>query len=72
MRKFIGNRNTLQIEKYDTDPEGNPIRHFNKRTMARKALQAFLKGETFYKYKGEQYVVPAQIDIEALKKEANG
>jgi ribosomal protein S5 len=72
MRSFIGTKNTSKISKFDLDAEGNEVTQFNKRTMAKKALKAFLKGETYYKYKGEQYVIPAMVNIEELKKQADG
>lgn len=57
-RRFAGTTNTHSIPKFDVDQEGKPILHLNKRTMAKKALDAFKKGKAFYTYKGQQYAVP--------------
>lgn len=70
MKKFAGSKNPGSIPKFDLDPDGNPVTSFNKRTMARKAFQAFLKGRRYYRYKGVEYVVPTVVDIEKLKKDA--
>lgn len=54
-RKFISDNPS---DKYYKDKEGNPNLRYNKRTMMKKAYQAFLQGRTSYTYKGETFMVP--------------
>ena len=72
VKKFVGQKDYSTIQKYELNEEGNRVTNLNQRTMARKALAAFLKGNDTYRYKGSIYVVPTIVDIEQLKKQANG
>lgn len=56
---FALSTDTLSIKKYPTDDNGEIInRRFNAKTFTKKAYKSYLKGLTFFKYKGEMYPVP--------------
>ena len=67
---FGGEIHTYKIPKYMTNKEGKVITGLNKRTMAKKALKAYIKGDPFYSYKGSLLVVPrVSPDIKTNTKE---
>lgn len=60
---FGGTIDTLSIDRIARDENLFPLlnqngRIINRRTMAKKALKAYIKGIPFYTYKGEMFVVP--------------
>jgi hypothetical protein len=56
---FALSTDTLSIKKYPTDDDGNIINsRFNAKTFTKKAYKSYLKGLSFFKYKGDWYPVP--------------
>lgn len=56
---FALTTDTLSINKYPTDDDGNIINpRFNAKTFTKKAYKSYLKGLSFFRYKGSVYPVP--------------
>lgn len=68
---FALSTNTLNIQKFPKDDDGNIINpRFNAKTFTKKAYKSYLKGLSFFKYKGETYPVP-KAKKEVLEKALN-
>lgn len=56
---FALTTDTMSIKKFPVDDNGKVINpRFNAKTFIKKAYKSYLKGKTYFTYKGESYVVP--------------
>lgn len=56
---FALTTDTMSIKKFPVDDNGKVINpRFNAKTFTKKAYKSYLKGKTYFTYKGESYVVP--------------
>lgn len=63
---YAGHLDYRKIEK-DLPGDDGKKPYFNNRTMAKKSLKAYLKGNRFFNYKGKKYAVPTIPDEQTRK-----